>query len=251
MRETLHVVSGEAAARVLGKALRRAGRGDAIAAFPDDLGLGPIDPPAPLQRIAWFEDVLGVAADQWEGLSEATAAFWQMALLPETRRLLWVSRDCVPDYTAFLEWVWQLGDLPYDVVDLSAFSLRALDARQAAAYWDRAAPLTASERRRYRALWARLRQENAPVRRLTDAGLVSAPISCWDELLLSCVAASWRKAARVIGDAMVKAGDERAFQRGELLLGARLRALAAAGRIEAAGNLRRIRYSEVRLPSGT
>jgi hypothetical protein len=62
------------------------------------------------------------------------------------------------------------------------------------------------------------------------------------------VQSEWRKTAFVIGSLFRIFWDDERFVAGDDFLATRLRALADAGRIEAAGDLHRIRHSDVRLP---
>ena len=79
---------------------------------------------------------------------------------------------------------------------------------------------------------------------------MSAPIDQFDELLLSFVQKEWRKSAYVIGCVLRTFWDDEPPV-SDAFLGTRLQVLANAGRIEAVGDLRKIRFSEVRLPAGT
>lgn len=115
---------------------------------------------------------------------------------------------------------------------------------------DEGHPLTPEQRALCRAQWERLRRENARFRVIGPGfDLVSAPLSVFDELLVSHVEKDrWRKAARVIGLALGEFCDDARYQTGDQVLASRLQALTLAGRIEARGNLAHIRRSEVRLP---
>jgi hypothetical protein len=44
-------------------------------------------------------------------------ALWKAALIEDVRRVAWVSRRSASEYSGFLEWLWRLGDLPYEVVE--------------------------------------------------------------------------------------------------------------------------------------
>jgi hypothetical protein len=92
--------------------------------------------------------------------------------------------------------------------------------------------------------------ENAPLRVIDEKlELKSAPITFFDNLLLSCAKADyWMKSARVIGEAMITFGEGGRYQAGDHILAARLRALADSGALESQGDLYQIRFSEVRLP---
>ena len=64
-----------------------------------------------------------------------------------------------------------------------------------------------------------------------------------EALLLAQATASWQKIAMIIGRAMIENNiwdDNR--------LGDRITALVDAGKLESAGNIRKWRFSEVRLP---
>jgi hypothetical protein len=112
-------------------------------------------------------------------------------------------------------------------------------------------PLTADQRDNDRVLWERLRLEDAPLRAITDDGVISAPPSYFDDLLVSCTIAAWRRVARVLADAFAESWEGGFFNVSEVVLAARIRALAAAGRVEGQGDLFRIRHSEIRLPQKT
>jgi hypothetical protein len=114
---------------------------------------------------------------------------------------------------------------------------------------DSAQEVTPDARRRYRDLWARLRGENAPLRVLGADGLASAPITHFDSALLSHARAEWQKAAMIIGRMLLDFSDSGLHQTDDLLLAARLRALAEAGHLEFEGDLSDIRHYRVRLPS--
>ena len=76
--------------------------------------------------------------------------------------------------------------------------------------------------------------------------LTAADLQRIDECLLSHTSQEWRKVARVIGSTMAALG--RKFSGvPDVLYTQRIKHLAEAGAIEAAGNLNRIRYSEVRI----
>jgi hypothetical protein len=70
----------------------------------------------------------------------------------------------------------------------------------------------------------------------------------FDELLFSFVQNEWRKSACVIGCVFRTFWDDEPPV-GDAFLATRLQALADAGRIDAVGDLRKIRFSEVRLPA--
>jgi hypothetical protein len=112
------------------------------------------------------------------------------------------------------------------------------------AVWDRAEILDTTARSHYHSLWRQLRVENAPLRVVDTDGLRSAPITFFDQQLLSFAKASWQKPARIIGYTMA---DWAYGQAGDAILAARIIALVELGVLEGRGNLMNIRQSEVRL----
>ena len=97
-------------------------------------------------------------------------------------------------------------------------------------------PLQTSERLRYRKLWDQLLSENAPLRVLDGDNLLSAPISYFDEVLMSLLADDWQKVSRIIGDALAFEIEDGILQTGDVFLSARLNAMARDGRLEIRGS---------------
>jgi len=262
---TLHIVFNSSAAAGLRDALRQAGRDERVVGLSDCLSFGPINPPDPELRREWVETELDYAG--WENVVSEATSFWSAALATSSRRVAWLSRRSAQEYAGFLEWLWRLDEEPIEVVDLTdvtvagngaglterhfAISLGTLPPHKILQYelLDRTETLTAVLRAQYRELWGRLRTENAPLRILSEGELVSAPLSFFDPLLLSCSTPEWQKAARVIGEALSEFWETSVLQTGDLVLCARARALAGAGRLEFRGDLSNIQNSELRLPS--
>ena len=67
-----------------------------------------------------------------------------------------------------------------------------------------------------------------------------------DQLIFSALDPNWRKTARVVGNLVIRC-EALAWPIDAEMLAARVQALAEAGRIESAGDLRAWRHSEVRL----
>jgi hypothetical protein len=262
----LHVLFNPSAAGLLRRALSESGRTDRVVSSFDNFSFGPIHRPDGDLRTKWVEEKLGYT--EWEDIIAGTADFWKEALTPG-RKIAWMSRRTALEYAGFLEWLWRLGDQPCDVIDLTdvtvvgrgqdgrptpprlALSLALLPVDQILdnRLIDRAQALAPEARQQYRETWSRLRAENAALRVLNADGLVSAPISYFDPLLLSCATGRWQKAARVVGEALVKELADALLQSGDLLLFARVRALVETGFLETRGDLFEIRRFEVRLPN--
>jgi hypothetical protein len=255
------------AAADLRQALALAERDDEIATMWDDLSFGPINPPAADLRAHWIEKELGYG---WlDECGEATTKFWSTVFSEDRRRIVWTSRRATAERSGFLEFVYRLGDLPCDFIEITEATIPRRDengkiisawrpigsgeipAAEFAAnkLWDLARPLTDELRAECRRKWAALRSENAALRIVdADLDLISAPITYFDQRLLAAAKISWLKAARVVGEVLVSFIDEDIAQVGDLVLASRLRALVEAGQLESQGDLSNIRYSEVRLP---
>jgi len=260
----LHIVFGESAGGALRLALRQAGRDDEVLSFDDDLSFGPIDPPNPIVRAAWARTELYFPDATTATLADSLDRFWQRARSVK-KPVVWFSRRTASEHCGFLELVSQIGRRSYAVVDAGAvifyptrndgrvapamLSLSELspDLVRANAIWDRAAPLSALERRRYRRLWQRLRRENAPFRVVEGDIVISASAEIYDNMLLSCVTADWCGAARILAAAMTGILNDSGRRAGDLVLFGRLRKLIDAGKLDARGDLATLRGSEVRL----
>jgi hypothetical protein len=262
-----HFVFSESFAGSLVQALRQAGRTDAAFCFADDLAFGPIDPPDPATRLEWIERELFIDFGDRDLEIKRLNAFW-IAATAAASRVVWVSKRVARERADFLEWVWRMGDAPYDIIEfdeahvtyhrpdgqtrrasVNSLALLPPEHLAAARYWDQAKVFDAAQRDRCREVWARLRRENAPLRILDQGELVSAPLSFFDDLIISCVVKDWRKIARVVGEAVGNIYDAPFLQTGDWVLRARVVALAEAGRLESRGDLSSMRSGEVRLPA--
>jgi|SRR4051812_2167899 len=260
----LHVVFNPSAAGGLRQALKQAGRGDRVVSLVDSLSFGPIDSPDPELRCKWVEKELGYTG--WKQVVDESASFWREAISSGDRKVAWMSRRSAQEYAGFLEWVSQLDGEEVDIVNLTelmvpgatgephpAASLAMLPPHQILEndLLDRTETLTPALRDQYWKLWEKLKGENAPLRVLEAGTLVSAPLSFFDPLLLSCAAPQWKTLARVVGEALADCFHLSILQTGDLVLSARLRALADAGQLESRGDLSDIHECEVRLPHKT
>jgi hypothetical protein len=259
-----HIFFSDTAARSLAEALQECGQDDRVLHLSDNLSLGPINPYDPVRRGEWIRGEL-MDFDEAEWPFGNSQTFWNEALANSDRRIAWVSKCSAHEYAGFLEFVWRLGDAACDVIefDRQEVSYRDRTGRLRRSFvitlgemapelfaetrwWECAVPLNPETRERCRADWARLRDENAPLRILDENGMISAPLTYFDDLLMSYTAGQWRKSARVLGEALMSFIDGPFDQVSEFVLHARLRALVRAGRLESKGDLCQPRFSEVR-----
>jgi hypothetical protein len=264
----LHFVFTASGSGCLVQALRKAGRNDQVITTFDDLSFGPIDPGDSSSRVKWVESELGWTG--WNDGASSSERLWDEARFPDNRKVAWLTRRSAMEYAGFLNWLWRLGDADCEVVDLTdvrisypaehgppqspglAMSLGLLHPATIKnnGLWDLAEPLPKTARARYRDRWRQLRSENAPLRVIDGDQLVSAPISFFDPVLLSHATDTWRKVARIIGEALASQMDDCLFQTGDIFLPARVNALVESGRLEIRGkSALEMHLSEVRLPN--
>jgi hypothetical protein len=170
----------------------------------------------------------------WAGIP----AFWDRVVGADERLVVWFGRHSAMEFAFFLAWADRLGERPYDIVDVtgrdaSVFSL--LPEQHLAPLLGSERPVTIGERDEARQQWQRLKAENAPFRIVSDAGLISAPIDHFDPLLVERATGEWRKAARIVGDAMGY-NSQPYIQVGDLMLLTRVVALVEQGTLEADGD---------------
>jgi hypothetical protein len=256
----LHVAFGHSAEGSLREAVREAGRDDDVLAFPDDLSCGPIDSNEPSSRAAWWAQFVSVASEGETILEE----FWDRIVSSRDRLLAWFSRHSAPELSFFLAWTDRLGERPYDILDITgrqlplkrsdgtlvlrslpSVSIMSKDTLRSLLGTER--PITAEEKDQSRRDWQRLRSENAPFRIVTEAGLVSAPVDCFDPLLLAQAKPEWQSVAEVIHYSIFADAFEHYDQVGNVMLRARLVALVGEGRLIADGDPAD-RSTRIRLP---
>ena len=266
MKPILHILFDRSAASILATALNSVGRSDSIIALSDDLSFGPIKPLETEARFNWVQEILN---DKKYELDE-TENFWKQSRSNSIHRIVWFSKRVACEYAGFLEWVRRFGDLQFRIVNMSSIivprtgerdatlrmrlpaSLSLLTPDQVANYrlFELSKPPLQVDINKYRVLWNRLRDENAQLRVLNGMKLHSAPISFFDNDLLSNVSMDWQESARVVGETMVSFFQRSIYQTDELLLFSRIAILAQSGLIDIRGRLDDIRSAEVRLPKG-
>jgi hypothetical protein len=257
---TLHIAPGDSAGGSLRMAMRDAGLDDDVLSWLDDLSCGPIASDAPLERAEWWRPFHGdrhIEAD--------FKAFWDRVAATEDRLVVWFGRHSASKLAFFLAWADRLGDRPYEYIDVTGrqFPVTRRDGSQAISppmqsvgimnpdmlksLLGTESTATPEQRDEFRRTWRRLKAENAPFRVVTEAGLVSAPVDCFDPLILERATTEWKKVARVVGETMGY-NYEPFIQVGDVMLRSRVVDLVSEGKLLADGDPSDMRSCSVRLP---
>lgn len=256
---TLHIAPGDSAGGSLQSAIRDSGRNEEVLRNLDDLSCGPIDSDDLSAREAWWARVY-----ETEEVRGDLKAFWDRVAKSDERLVVWFGRHSASELAFSLAFAHQIGDRPYDIVDVTDLQwiakrhdgstatvrpgkLSIMQPERLAPLIETARPTTSEERAAARGLWRRLRSENAPFRVVTPQGMESAPIDYFDHLLLEQAAPEWRKVARVVGDT-IGYNSEPYWQVNELMLLTRVVALVDAGKLLADDDRSEIHTCRVRLP---
>jgi hypothetical protein len=258
-KPVVHVVFSLSAAGCLKDALVQMHCDQRVIGQSDNLSFGPINGVGHAARVDWIRKEFGYA--KHEEILQSDDLFWAEATSPEVRPVVWISLRCARDYAGFLQFLWRVPHTDFKVVDTTNIVFPGGHSRTAIAHSldemapeqiieaqliDRQTHLTAAEIENHKAVWERLRTENAALRIVGTNGLVSAPITYFDDEISSLVPDSWTKCARVIGEVLSKQWADPFLQTGDMLLQSRLRKLCEAGAFESKGDLSEMRYSEVR-----
>jgi hypothetical protein len=144
--------------------------------------------------------------------------FWkQVAAWPGTL-VLWFSTRSAKELCGVCEVVWRLPDARIHVVDVAkvdftrrgvapydegqSFSIVKETRIVELGLVDEATPMSDVQRAGLRATWARLRSENAPLRIMTSAGLVSASIDHFDDHIREAITTEWQRCSRVVANVL-------------------------------------------------
>lgn len=241
----LHVVFNRSARGSLEQALALAGSADIAVAPYDDFSFGPIDSDDAGARDRWTEAMLGYSG--WERTLEDSLPVLTASAEACMPPIAWIAPDDARNISGFLWWLSHQGGR--DCLVLEVPNLPLLHADQLLAYLDKARPLTAEKRAEWLAVWARLKAENAPLRVLSDQGLVSAPIDYFDAALLNHATPEWQPMSLIVATVLTEFHDSGRYQAGDLVLAARLATLAGAGILEWHGDLSVMPGCSLRLPA--
>lgn len=235
----LHVVFDPAASGCLKQVLAKP-RVDGIAWLFDDLSLGPIDRTEGAARTRWLQEQFGEDA-----FEEAAAidGFWAEVASTDRCVVAYVSRRNAREYAGLLEVLRRRGEGPLEIVDVTdveeSLGLAELSPERVIErkLLESAAPLSATAALGHAQTWARLRQENAPLRIVEHGTLVSAPITHFDARLLSFAPPEWQPAARMLDAFYSTARAEGVAPPDVRFILSRLAALVASGQLAGQGDL--------------
>lgn len=246
-----HICFNPSGATTLRSLLRKQGRMNDVLTLPDDLSLGPISSVTGEERRRWLEEFYNTA--DFDPLWNEQLVFWRQVRQPsEAGDIIWLNRNAVHELCCFHEFVsvvpdhsaFMIGDFTKRFITEFSDSDKAhalsscglLNEQQWQTGFGLARKANTSEFAEERRNWSRLKQENAPLRAITNDQLSSVPIEHFDDDILALIPSSWRRAAPVIGEClMMLPGQERYAQFSDLFLIYRLEAMADNGRIELRG----------------
>lgn len=244
----LHIAPGDSAAFSLRQALQIAGRDDELLAFRDDLSCGPIASDEVKTRVEWWQQDL-----DWPEIEGDLQSFWERVDTTDKRLVVWFGRHSARELAFRLAWASHMKERPYHLIDVTGLSVSVRHRDGSSSITEPAkvvsiipakglATLFGSERPsldqvelKHRQDWGRLREENAPLRIVTEKGLISAPIDHFDRLLLDYTGSEWRKMAFVVASAF-GVSLEPYLQVSDLTLQKRMVALIDAGTLVADGD---------------
>lgn len=257
-----HLLFSPSGAGTLRATLSEEGRTDEVGSVFDDFSFGPLDSDE-ATRLSWIENEFSIT--EWDSVIADSRPALTASLSNAVEPVVWVSFREARSYAGFLRWLAYRADAPCTIIDVTDVAEDGSPAgpdtkpvwgpgplpREAMAHLlDTQRPLSDDQRREHLALWGQLRSEDAPFRVIGEDGrLTSAPITCFDPLLLSCAQPEWWKAARIVGHALCRQWENNVFQAGDMVLFERLCRLGETGPLEARGDLSRIATCEFRLPA--
>ncbi len=264
--ETVHVAWGVSRAESIRDALRLQGCGTRVIALTYALSLGPIDPPDPEARRAWFAAHTRMTGDPWtEGANAETP--WTEATASSVHPVYWVCLSDAVEHAGFLEFASRMGGRPFDIVDATglaiateggiapAWSLGLLRPEDivASGLSGKRRPFTKAESDAALADWSQLRRENAPLRVVRDGRLVSAPLTHFDAVLMAQAAAESEMLIKLVGRVLNHLSfevDPPGQGCSDELLFARILVLGDAGALDVTGSGPGMRDYEVRRRGG-
>lgn len=264
---TIHVASGDCAARSLTEALRLAERGDRVIALGDDLAVGPIrdiDESA-LTRAAFWRQVLNSATDFEDELEEQLEMLARLAR-SDAQIVVWRGQSAA-DQLTLRRVAYHLRNAPqrlneaklsHDDLTIAtddsnpervgradrATAVGMFSPKQLLAKLPNAAPISVLRISRLALEWQEAKYANAKTRRLRDNMLTAGTwLDVVDEALLDLAGPEWKSARQIAGAAMGQRFD---FMLSDSVAFWRYRELVTAGRLKIRGTPSDIAQAELR-----
>ena len=215
----LHVVNGDSAAEVLGRALAAAGRDEQVVCLQDDLAIGPLEQidDAPRTRAAFWQSVLNEDDAEIGEAFEAEAASIAALAGADSEVVVWHGRSA-GDQLALRRVAFHLRAMPERFNEVG-LTLRELDparlgpgGQTAVALYSpdilRArlpsiAPVSVLRMTRLALEWQELKHVNSDVRRLFTDNFVGGAFCEVDALILEHLGDRWQTLNRFVGTIMV------------------------------------------------
>ncbi len=238
-----------------------------IISFPDDLGIGPIRSYDIEKRINFYTEMCpkGKFAEYADEMRTLSDTFRESVSVPYEKKVVWFSRRSVMEYAGFLEFLSRQDDLSrIEVVDLTdgitgedegiyggkpykivTDATGAMRPEWIVAARSTSRPLREDEVAYYRAVWARLQEENVNLRTLWRGQLYSVEEDFYDDFIFDLVPDEWTSAVWVVGETLGQLSDEY-HQIGDNYIYSRVRHLADMGDISFRGDQISMRSLEVK-----
>lgn len=254
--EEVHFVNTSGSAETIRNALKSQGRGARVIALPGNFSVGPLEPPNSKARQEWIRTVLRCNLEDERREADEP---WIEATSGSVHPVYWVCLANAYERANFLEFVDRMAGRPFDVIDATDLDLveasgfkvtqrgiqtipglLALRSKDivASGLEARRRLFTMAESEAARAIWARLRRENAPLRVMRDGELASAPLTHFDAFITDQAAPEWEKAGYLIGRTMVHLAQEiepPVHCPSDIVLFGRILALGEIGSLEITG----------------
>jgi hypothetical protein len=267
-KQLVHVVFGDSPGGVLRQALKQAGLAERVLPHPDNLAFGPIDDCDHGTRRKWVKRNLSCAgSDPYYCPTRVDMnLFWNQFHGAANNKVIWFSRRSSKEYCGFLECLRRadkeetllVNDLTKETIQFlkdgkqkeepcpPTTHLNVESMMELLGGW---VALPQAHKEKYREEWGLLRRENAAFRVLEDGNLVSAPITYFDDYILSEATNQWRKAAMIVALAMSHDWEASVYNDiGDLPLFSRLNHLIDTGALAGRGDRTHMGRLEVRTP---
>lgn len=236
----IHVLFSSSAAGSLRQVLGTRGCFKTVLDLTESLDWGPIESGDFEERADWFDqNVPSSFAGGWGWIVEHVVEFQKM-VAEDPERLIWIEPTSAQELSGLHWYLERFGGSNAQMLvapryeSISGLGVRGLDSM--AELLD-SHPRVPWEPDQFPAdRWSALRAENSLLRIVKDGVLQSAPSDYLDQFLLRRCSNNWTEWMRVVGNAMIDAGDA-GHGIDDLFLQWRLRDLVRRGVIAANGDL--------------